>query len=45
MAPAAQMLVMPRWALRRAISQDREVTMRPPVAGLGCPARKIRNLK
>ena len=45
MAPAAQMLAMPNWALRRAISQARAVTMRPPVADQGCPTRKIGNLK
>ena len=37
MAPAAQMLAMPNRALRRAISQAKVVTMRPPVADHGCP--------
>ena len=40
MAPAAQMLTMPNWALRRAISQARVVRMRPPVADQGCPTAK-----
>ena len=42
MAPAAQMLSRPNGALRRAISQARVVTMRPPVADQGCPTAKDR---